>query len=177
MVYATRNRTTRRKAAGIICLAATLHAFTPLCWAPTNIRTPTATPPTITFTANDPDNPAVAGNIAATISFSTTGGSASNTWNVQVQATSANFASCPSTVPASQVRATCASVVVDSGATGTCSGPVNLSTGLQTIASGTETNGNTSYTIVVNYAFTDSWRFIPTGAACSLGLSYLITAN
>jgi hypothetical protein len=175
MVAATRNRSTRRKAGGIVCLAATLVAFAPLCWAA--IQVPTATPATITFTANDPDNPAVGGSVSATISFRVTGGATARTWNVQVQATSANFSSCPSSVPVSQVTATCASVVVGGNATGTCSGPVNLSTGLQTVASGNEGSGTVTYTVVVNYKFTDSWRFIPTGSACSLGLSYLITAN
>lgn len=166
----------RRRGIISICILATVHAFSAAAFA-TNIQIPSATPATITFTASDPDNPSVAGSSSATISFRTTGGNSTSTWRVEVQAASANFFSCPNAVPATRVIVNCANVSTTRSATGVCSGSVNLSTGFQTIASGLEDNGNVQYTIVVNFTFTDSWRFIPGGSSCSLGLNYLITAN
>ena len=146
--------------------------------AATSILNPMATPLTITFSANDPDSPSVAGSSTATITFRATGGSNARTWNVQVQATTTNFGSCPSTVAANRVQVTCVSSTVSGGGgTGSCSGPFNLSTALTTVASGTEGNGARDYTVNVNFTFLDSWGFIATTAPCSVSLQYLITAN
>lgn len=149
--------------------------------AATRIHSPAATPLTITFSANDPDNPTVAGNSAATITFTTTSGSNTNAWQVQVQATSANFASCPNALPVSKVTVTCVSATVGNGGTAACSAPSALSTTLRTVASGLEGSGggNTSYSVTLSFTFTDSWGYIatPSGAPCTIGLNYVITAN
>lgn len=145
-------------------------------FAATSITSSSAAPATIIFAANNPDAPTVSGNLPATIIFNTVGGSNSQTWQVQIQATAANFASCPSTVAASTVRVSCTSSSASGhGATGTCSGSFLLSTFSQTVASGVEGTGNDTYTTTLSFTFTDSWSFIP--ASCGLGLSYTITAN
>jgi hypothetical protein len=167
----------KRKLTCMTLIAAAWTVFAAVGSAQTTITLPSTSPTTITFIASNPDTPTVSGSPAATVSFLTSGGSNGSTWNVQVQATTANFGSCPSAVPASQVRATCTSATVSGGAgSGTCAGAFNLSTALQTVASGTESPGNNrTYTVTLSFTFTDSWSFIP--ASCTLGLSYFITAN
>lgn len=73
---------------------------------------------------------------------------------------------------------TCVSASASNGGTGGCSAPFNLSTGLQTIAGGTEGTGNaTPYTVVANFSFQDSWQYIATNSPCTVSLSYQIIAN
>jgi hypothetical protein len=144
-------------------------------FAATSIVSQSATPSTITFAANDPDLSPVAGNSSATITFTTSGGNIGRTWNVQVQATTVNFGSCPNTIAPSVVHVSCGSA--GGGNSASCSAPFYLSNALQTIASGTEGSGPASYTVIVNFTFADSWTYIPATAPCTLNLSYQITAN
>src|ERR1051326_2183620 len=143
--------------------------------AATQIHNISLTPATITFLGTDPDSPTITVPVAAF--FRTTAGSTSRGWTLSVQATSGNnMATCPSTIPISKVQVSCTSVAVDTGATGVCAAPFNLSTGLQTVSSGLEGSGNaTPYTTNINFTFTDSWRYIATNTACSVTLNYQIT--
>lgn len=171
----------KRKLAGLIALVAAWTGLLASGFAATSILTQSASPLTITFSANDPDTPTVSGSSSATITFSTNGGKNGNTWTVQVQATTANFGSCPSTVPVTQVTVSCASATVGGGGgTGACFPSGTLSTALRTVASGTEgAGGGQTYTVTLNFTFTDSWGYVatPSGAPCTISLNYLITAN
>jgi hypothetical protein len=139
----------------------------------TTMSTVSATPGTISFTATDPDLGAVSGSSAATISWTTSSGSPSQTWTLTVQAASSSFASC-STVPASAVTATCTSVV--EGKSGNCGSAVTLSTVPQQVASGKEDNAsNTPYTVTISFTLADSWSFIA-NPSCSLSLTYTVVA-
>ena len=145
--------------------------------AATQIHNQSVTPLALTFLATDPDVPVL--TVPATISFRTTGGNNTRTWSLSVQATSgANMINCPNPIPISAVQARCISASVANGGTGTCSAPFSLSTGLQNLAGGREGTGNAvPYTIVVEFRFVDSWRFIATNTACTINLSYQIIAN
>jgi hypothetical protein len=177
----------RHKFLGFLLLLSAWQAFSATGLAATVIASKSATPATITFYANNPDSPSVTGNATATITFTTNGGSYARTWNVRVQATSANFASCPSTVPISRVAVTCGSVSITGGnssypGSGVCSASSSLSTSLRTVASGMEANNGSGYpvyTIRLTFTFLDSWGYIavPSGAPCTVDLNYLITAN
>lgn len=146
--------------------------------APTKIHNQAALPATIVFSGADPDSSSVPGNVTGTISFRTTGGEINRNWRVQVQSLSGNtFANCPRSIPVSSIRVTCASATADGG-TAACAAPFNLSSTLQTLASGMEGSGNAKpYTINVNFVFEDSWQFIATNTACSVSLSYQILAD
>lgn len=142
------------------------------------LSTMSATPATIQFTANDPGS-AVAGNSTATVKWTVTAGVRNNTWTLSVYANSTTFTGC-TTVPASAVGVSCSSASVTSGggATATCQsgGPFTLPTTApgQQVASGHEGNANSStFTVVLNYRFTDSWEYIAN--TCPLTITY--TAN
>lgn len=170
----------KRKLAGLALLAAAGVVFPACGFAATSIPSSSAVPATIIFTANNPtSNPTDSGSSAATISFTTTGGANARTWSVQVRATSANFGSCPSTVPVTQVTVSCGSATVSGGGgSGSCGGSFNLSNALQTVASGSEgTGANRAYMVTLSFTFTDSWAYLPQASACTLPLSYTITAN
>jgi hypothetical protein len=145
--------------------------------AATQIHNQTVAPAALTFFATDPDVPVL--TVPATVTFRTTAGQTTKAWQINVQATSgANMINCPNPIPINQIQARCISVSVANGGTGACSAPFNLSTGLQNVAGGREGTGNAvPYTIVLEFTFTDSWRFIATNTACSVNLSYQIIAN
>lgn len=161
-------------ACALVVQMTTLPAF-----AITKLHNVVATPATIVFAANDPDTPTVPGNVTATISFRTTGGDLLRTWRLDVQATGGgSLANCPRSIPVSRIRVTCVSATADNGGTGVCAAPFNLSTGLQTLANGTEGTGNASpYAITVNFTFEDAWQYIATNSPCVVNLSYQIIAN
>jgi hypothetical protein len=139
----------------------------------TTMSAVSATPSTISFTATDPDSGAVSGSSAATISWTTTGGSPSQTWTLTVQAASSSFASC-STVPASAVTATCTTVT--EGKPGSCGSAVTLSTVAQQVASGKEDNASpASYSVAISFTLADSWSYIA-NPSCSISLTYTVTA-
>jgi hypothetical protein len=145
----------------------------PLGGGSTTLSAISATPSTISFTSTDPDLLTVSGNSAATINWTTSNGSPSQTWTLTVQATSSSFASC-STVPASAVTATCTGVT--EGKSGSCSAAFPLSTVAQQVASGKEDNAtNAPYTVTLNFTLTDSWSYIA-NPSCSLTLTYIVTA-
>src|SRR5579859_3319645 len=73
--------------------------------AVTSMSAVSASPGTISFTATDPDLGSVSGSSAATVSWTTTGGSAASTWNLKVHAAAASFTGC-ATVPRSAVTVT-----------------------------------------------------------------------
>jgi hypothetical protein len=138
----------------------------------------TATPATIQFTANDPGS-AVAGNSSATVQWTITNGTPGNTWTLSVYANSTTFTGC-TTVPASAVGVTCSSATHTGGSpTATCvtGGPFTLPTTApgQELASGNEggTRAHT-FTVVLNYQFTDSWEFIAN--TCPLTITYTVNA-
>jgi hypothetical protein len=167
----------RRSTVGVLLISLLWQAFERPALAATQIHNQTVSPVTITFLGNDPDSPTL--TVPVTVTFRTTAGANNKTWQLDLQATSgANMASCPSTIPVSKVQVSCTSTSVTNGGTGVCGAPFNLSTGLQTIASGFEGTGNaTPYTVVINFTFNDSWRYIATNTSCTVSLNYQITAN
>jgi hypothetical protein len=138
----------------------------------------TATPATIQFTANNPGS-AVAGNSTATVTWRIRAGVNGNTWTLSVYADSTTFTGC-TTVPASAVGVSCSSATVTGmGATATCTsgGPFTLPTTApgQQVASGNEGNAMShTYTVVLNYQFSDSWEFIAN--TCPLTITYTVNA-
>ena len=167
----------RRFAAAVLLCATSAVLAEQRAAAATQIHNQAATPATITFTGTDPDSPNL--TVPVTVSFRTTSGSNSKTWSISVQATSgANMNSCPSTIPINKIQVSCVSAASDNGGTAACAAPFNLSTGLQTIASGNEGTGNAvPYTMAVNFALQDSWRYIATNSPCTVTLNYQIIAN
>jgi hypothetical protein len=140
----------------------------------TTLSAISASPSTISFAATDPDLGSDAGSSAATISWTTSGGSSGNTWNLSVKATTANFTSC-ATVPTSAVTAKCTGVTGGSG--GACGASVPLSTSAQQVASGKEAGGpgNKPYSVTINFTLADSWSYIA-NSSCSLSLTYTVNA-
>jgi len=138
----------------------------------------TATPATITFTANNPGS-AVAGDLSATVGWSMKGGTYGNTWTLSVYANSTTFTGC-TYVPASVVSVSCSSASATGGqATANCQsgGPFTLPSTApgQQVASGDEGNpGSHNYTVLLNYQFTDSWQYIAN--TCPLTITYTVNA-
>jgi hypothetical protein len=144
--------------------------------AVTTISNQAVAPATISFTATDPDLGNFPGSSGATVSWKTTNGAAVRTWALTVAAGAANFTSC-ATVPASAIKATCSSVT--GGTSGLCASAIQLSTTGTQIASGNESaSTNAPYSVSLTFTLADSWRHIAEQApACTLNLSYTITAN
>ena len=143
----------------------------------------TATPATLQFTANNPGS-AVAGNSSATVGWSISGGASGNTWTLSVYANSATFTGC-TTVPASGVGVSCSSAsATGTRASANCQsgGPFTLPTTApgQQVASGHEgssgptVGGSSTFSVVLNYQFTDSWQYIAN--TCPLTITYTVNA-
>ena len=134
-----------------------------------------ATPAAIRFTATDPDQGAVAGT-PATITWVTDRGS-NNFWSISVNADRSTLNGC-GTVPTSAIRVSCSSATVSGGGgTGTCAAPFSLSGTPQLVAGGREGSSTRTYTVNINFSFTDSWRYIASnGPSCSLTLTYSVNA-
>jgi hypothetical protein len=141
----------------------------------TSVATITATPSTISFTATNPDLGSVAGSSASTVSWKTTGGSSSSTWNLKVQAAATSFTNC-ATVPMSAVTVSCSSVT--GGSSGACATSFALSTTAVQVASGKEsTASNATYSVNLNFTLADSWQYIAKQSpSCTLTLTYTVTA-
>jgi hypothetical protein len=141
----------------------------------TTLSAISANPGTISFTATDPDLGSVTGNSAATISWTTTGGSAASTWTLKVHSAAGSFTNC-ATVPRSSITVTCSGVT--GGSAGACGGAVTLSGASQQVASGKEsTSNNAPYSVTLNLTLADSWSYIAKQApACTLTLTYTVTA-
>ena len=146
----------------------------PMGGGSTTLGAVSASPTTISFTSTDPSLGTVSGSSAATISWTASGGSSSNTWTLSVQASGATFASC-ATVPTSAVTATCTGVTGGSG--GACGASVPLSTAAHQVASGNEANGAAakSYSVTLNFTLADSWSYIA-NSSCTLSLTYTVNA-
>jgi hypothetical protein len=145
----------------------------------TTLSAMSATPTTIQFTANNPGS-AVAGNSSATVGWTTTGSANGNTWTLSVYANSATFTGC-AIVPASAVGVSCSSASVTNktgSASATCQsgGPFPLPSTApgQQVASGDEGKSGT-FTVVLNYQFTDSWQYIA-NTSCPLTITYTVNA-
>jgi hypothetical protein len=139
----------------------------------TSMSAVTANPGTISFTATDPDLGSVSGSSAATVSWTTTGGSAASTWNLKVHANPASFTGC-ATVPRSAVTVTCGGVT--GGSAGTCGGGFILTGAGQQIASGKESaSNNAPYSVTLNFTLADSWSYIAK-SSCTLTVTYTVTA-
>jgi len=131
-----------------------------------------ATPSAITFLATDPTGtPVVTGSSAAVVTWKTSGGLL-GAWTLNVSAPTA-FGAC-STVPASAVTVTCASV--SGGFLGACSSATTLSPTATQIAGGYEGLGTATYSVSLSFTLQDSWKYIAS-SSCSLSVSYTITAN
>jgi len=146
--------------------------------AATKIHNQTTTPLTLTFIGADPDTPVL--SVPVTVFFRTTGAKVNGTWSLSVQAVSGpNMINCPNAIPVESIRVSCVSAVADDGAEpASCASPFNLSTGLQTVSSGTEGIGNARpYETIINFTFQDSWRYIATDSACTINLNYQIIAD
>jgi hypothetical protein len=135
-----------------------------------------ATPAAIQFTATDPDQGAVAGT-PAIITWVTTKGSNKRIWSIFVNADRSTLNGC-GTVPTSAIRVSCSSATVPGGGGhGTCAAPFSLSGTPQLVAGGLQGSSTRTYTVNVNFSFTDSWRYIASnGPSCSLTLTYSVTA-
>ena len=167
-----------RIAAAIVLLGMNWLVFASPLRAATKIHNESATPITLTFLGADPDSPTL--SVPVTIFFRTTGGGVNNNWSLSVQAASGpNMINCPSTIPIDTIQVSCVSTLADDGdAIANCAAPFNLTTGLQTISSGTEGAGNARpYETVINFTFQDSWRYIATDTACTVNLNYQIIAD
>lgn len=164
-------------AAAVVLLGIAWLALEQPLLAVTKIHNVSASPLTITFLGTDPDSPTL--TVPVTVFFRTTGGKLTNNWSLSVQATSGpNMINCPSTIPVGTIQVSCVSSVADNGGTANCAAPFNLSTGLQTISSGTEDTGNaTPYDTVINFTFQDSWRYIASNTSCTVNLNYQIIAD
>ena len=151
----------------------------------TSVSGLTATPATIQFTANQPGTGTpVAGNSTATVGWSISGGASGNTWTLSVYANSATFTGC-TTVPASGVGVSCSSAsATGTRASANCQsgGPFTLPTTApgQQVASGHEgssgptVGGSSTFSVVLNYQFTDSWQYIAN--TCPLTITYTVNA-
>jgi hypothetical protein len=94
-----------------------------------------------------------------------------------VQAPSASFPGC-STVPVSAVTVTCSSATVSGGGSGSCGGPVVLSTSAQNLATGTEAFLSATYTVNLTFTLTDSWKYVAQlSPPCSLTVTYTANLN
>lgn len=141
--------------------------------AATSMSAVSAAPGTISFTATDPDLGSVAGNSVATVSWTTSNGSAANTWNLKLHANPASFTGC-ATVPRSAITVTCGGVT--GGTAGACGGPLTLTGAGQQIASGKEsTSNNAPYSVTLSFNLADSWSYIAK-SSCTLTVTYTVTA-
>lgn len=138
----------------------------------TSITSLTAAPATLNFALVSPNNPAISN--ASTVSWKTGGGAANKTWTLAVAAPAASFTGCAEVTPAA-VTVTCGSVTGGTG--GACSGTVTLTTANQTIATGNEGTGTTSYSVSLTISIADSWTYKGHTAACTLAPNYTLTAN
>ena len=153
-------------------------ATEPRLLAATKVHNESATPVTITLVGADPDSPTL--TVPVTIFFRTTGGRVGNSWSLSVQSASGpTMLNCPTPIPIDKIQVSCVSTIADDGAAAaTCAAPFNLSTGLQTISSGTEGAGNARpYETVINVTLLDSWRYIATDTSCTINLNYQIIAD
>jgi hypothetical protein len=147
----------------------------PKGWALGTVSSFLATPGTIGFSALNPDSGPVSGSSAATLSWSVQSGSHLQNWTVSAQASASAFTGC-STVPVSAVSVSCASASVGGGGgSGSCSGASTLSTVAQQVATGAEGDGTQSYTVQINYALAESWRYVA-NSSCTLTLTYTVNA-
>lgn len=135
-----------------------------------------AQPAAIRFTATDPDQGSVAGT-PATITWTVFSGHNNRTWSISAYADRNTLNGC-GTVPASAIRVSCSSATVSGGSgIGACAAPFSLSGTPQLVASGHQGSSTRTYTVNVNFSFTDSWRYIASnGPSCSLTLTYSVTA-
>jgi len=175
LAWAQKARLTSRRPTPVVPYESLAFPAQPLVTVPSAMS---ATPTTIQFTANDPGS-SLAGNSSATVKWTITGGASGNTWTLSVYANSTTFTGC-STVPASAVGVTCSSAThTGTRPTATCQsgGPFTLTTTApgQQVASGDEGNATAhTFTVVLNYQFTDSWEFIAN--TCPLSITYTVDA-
>ena len=135
-------------------------------------------PPALQFAASDPDLGRVQANTPATVVWQIMGARPTGTWALTVQAEAATFSGC-GRVPVTAVTVRCASVSSGGhGGAGTCGAPFQLSNQPQTLATGSQGNGNARFTVTVSFTFQDGWQY--TGAVnppCTLNLNYTIQAS
>jgi hypothetical protein len=135
------------------------------------------TPVSVTFSGTDPDLPLISASSPVTVSFRMSDGKNKDNWSLDVWASSATFtsASCP-LVEAHSVTVTCTEAMVGlsgGGGSASCSGPVDLQTSPQTVASGKEDKGDyRPFTVTLALVLNDQWRFRATDTPCTLTLNY-----
>lgn len=139
-----------------------------------------AVPDTIPFLANNPGNAIPSGSVA-TINWNLAQGSNGHMWTLKIGTTSPTFNGCI-TIPASAVSVRCVSASVSGGGQSSAGCTITRFTPLSnslpglSIANGNEGNASEhSYTVVLNYQLTDSWRYIPN--VCPLNVSYTVVAQ
>jgi hypothetical protein len=135
------------------------------------------TPSTISFMANSPGS-TIAGGSVATLSWNITQGRNGKSWTLRVGANSPSFGSC-TTVPVSAISLKCVSASVDGGSQSSAGCTLTNFTALPNtlpglpLASGNEGSASThTYTVVLSYQVTDSWRYIAN--SCPLNVSYTV---
>jgi len=173
---------------GLACGLAAIGGFAGLgAQAPSALRNPPATvrplasaitatsttPTTISFTLSDPDAAAATGT--GTVHWTITGGSAARTWNVAVSVAPSSFIGCTE-VPVTAATAQCTTVT--GGTAGVCnSSAVTLGATATQVASGTEATGTALYSVGLTYSISDAWKYKGHTTACTLTVTYKITAN
>ena len=136
-----------------------------------------ATPSTIAFSSPNPDTTA---SSTATVNISLTSAN-QHAWNMSVHSGASTLTNC-GTVPVSAITVTC--TTFSSGGTGShaptgsCGSPTILSTTPTQIISGIQGDQSDTYTIGLNYTFTDSWNYPGASSpACTLVLTYTLTLS
>ncbi len=149
--------------------------------AAATVSTFTATPATVTITANNPGGTvaSTSSTVSASTSKATTG--THPTWNMQVAASANSMTGtgCPN-VPISAITVSCSTATSGGrGSSATCAGNFTLSTTYQTFVSGVQGDtGNPSYGATLVFNLADGYQFYATqGQACTLTLQYQATFN
>jgi hypothetical protein len=129
---------------------------------------------TLNFVSADPDSGTVA-SPEFWVLWPITQGNHGNTWNLTVAL--AGISGCGNS-PVSAFRVVCTSATVTgSGGTGACATPFQLSSTPQVVAAGRQPNGGGIHRVTLHFQFTDSWKYVPSGASqCELELAYIANA-
>lgn len=137
----------------------------------------TASPSSISFTANNPNAATVAIGATNTIAWTATQCINNLTWKITVKASTSSLTNC-STVPISAAIAATCSSSVNLGGTATCHTPLTLTTSEQTLVDGLEGSGTCSGTTSVTYTLNESWRYIAASSpTCSTTITYTFYYN
>lgn len=130
-------------------------------------------PATVSFRAVDPDQPVVAGNALATVTWQGVG-QPPRPWHLSLQSDGVSFDNC-SEIPATAVVVSCSNATVNGGGSAVCGATAPLSHGSRIVASGQQSASNASYQVNLSFTLSDSWKYVAqTNPPCSLTLTYTV---